>query len=96
MNYYPTCPNCGKRVDVKDRKCDACGEKLSKAKFKFNHVLLYGSLITILAIAIAAILVPLTVLIVIICFFLREKKHVMKFDNEDDDSTTSANKVVDI
>lgn len=99
MQAIARCPSCHQVVDTDQRTCPFCATRLTRAKFKFPSVLLYGACAILLAFIVSLIIVPLAVLAVIIALFARKKLHVVNFENppdDDNDVPRSKGRVVDI
>lgn len=97
MQVVVRCPFCQETVEEQARNCPHCAGKLTRAKFRFMSVLLYGILGMAIAFIFSLIIVPLSVIGILIALFARERLHQVNFENPSDGPSTSTHKrVVDI
>lgn len=97
MRYTASCPQCQQTVSLDDKSCPHCAASLTKMKFKPGAVLLYGAISVVvawvMAVLIPLLLVPLVIIGTIVCMFLRDKLHVIKYHNDSGSAPPPAGKV---
>lgn len=101
MRVVLCCPYCNKQVNQHSKTCPHCAAKLTKAKFKFTHVILFGILGVLLAFVLSLIIVPLAIIGMIVAMFARDQLHQTNFAAPDSDGGSAAapsgkGRVVDI
>ena len=97
MQVVIRCPFCEHTVAEGASRCAHCNAKLTKAKFKFLSVLCVGLIAIAVAFVISFIIVPITIVVMIISFFAREKLHKVSLENPDDNPPSSPKgRVVDV
>ncbi|MBF2735661.1 MAG: hypothetical protein ISN26_06265 [Betaproteobacteria bacterium AqS2] len=90
MRYTASCPACRTTVSFDDRTCPACRAPLTAAKFRIGSVLLFGAVGVVFAFVLSFIIVPLAIIAVIACLFMRDKLHVVQYRADDDGPPPSA------
>lgn len=90
MRYTASCPACRAAASFDDRTCPRCRAPLTAAKFRVGSVLLFGALGVAFAVVLSLLIVPLAVIAVIACLFMRDRLHVVQYRADDDGTPPGA------